>query len=474
MTNLTQTSKTVKFPVEDAAKQHSQDLTNTAQTLLEAIRRLENMELLGATLTLDYTIASGQVSPLLFDCLMTHLRNEWSEIGDLLDAGIKEKLEFVSLRRTFSGKCRVCEGWNGAAAPLSTSEVVELYLDSRRSKGIAQRSIELYSSVLIRLAETEPELPIRPEPIEKFIAQFSCQNSTRRTYFRILKRFYRFLAKRYQISNPVELIETPKAPRKLVESLDPGELGRLLAVPLSSRDRAAILVMSGCGLRQGEARSLTPADIYADTIRVRGKTGERIVPASPSIITALLALHDNGADNAPIFWGSHVRRPLGSAGFERLTKEAFQLAGITGKRASPHILRHTFARVCIVNGMDISTLRVLMGHSSIATTEKYLCFATREIDDKYNRYAPFSHLTDRRLPSAEGRLPSPEDRLLPSDDRISLCYEGVNDYLAELAKTFARAAELISGLVETLKRDDGHHPEQLSELKRQIKQQADK
>lgn len=420
MTTLTHNATGVNSFLEDAERQHFQDLTDTAQKLRQAIHSLENMELLGATLIPDYGIAERQVPPLLYEALMTHLRNEWPEMGTNLDDGIKDKLELVSFRRTFSGKCRICVGWDIAAASISTAEAVKLYLDSRRSKGIAQHSIELYCSLLTRFVETYPELPTRPEPVEEFIAQFSCQNSTRRTYYRILKRLYRFLGKRYQISNPMDLIETPAAPRKLIESLDPGELGRLLAEPLSSRDRAAILVMSGCGLRQGEARALTPADIYADTIRVSGKTGERIVPASPGIITALLALRDNGADNAPIFWGAHVRRPLGSAGFERLTQRAFQQAGITGKRASPHTLRHTFGRICIVNGMDISVLQVLMGHTSITTTAKYLCFATREVDDKYRRYAPLSHLTDHRLTSSEDRLTSPEDRLLPSDDRISL------------------------------------------------------
>ena len=360
----------------------------------------------------------------------------------------------------------------------STAELVGQYLEAKRCKGLAEHSMKLYSSLLGRFAAVCPELPAEPEPIERFLEQYSCANTTRRGYYRILKRFYRFMAKRVPIFNPMDLVELPKAPRKIIESLDPGELGSLLTTSLSPRDRAAILVMSGCGLRQGEARALTPGDIYADRIKVKGKTGERLVPASSDIVAALLAIGDGRRDSEPIFWGSYGRQPLGSAGFERLTQKAFELAGITGKRASPHILRHTFARICIVNGMDISTLRVLLGHSSIATTEKYLCFATREIDDKYARCAPLSHLAGDRLPLPDGRLslaPTNDIRSSKlSNERISLWYEGVNDYVAELAKTFSRAAELLSGLAEVLARHDGHQPEQLEAIREYLKHQVNK
>ncbi len=212
-----------------------------------------------------------------------------------------------------------------------------------------------------------------------------------------------------------------------------------------------------------------------------GKTGERVVPASPEIIAAQLALCNLHGVDEPLYWGTHPTQPLGSAGFQQLTLKAFQLAGITGRRASPHTLRHTFARICVINGMDISVLKELMGHARIATTEKYLCFAQREIDDKYRRYSPLSHLTDRRLlaaddrlPLADDRLPLADDRLPLADQRISLCYGSVNGYLAELAQTFTRAAELLSGLSEALKRHDGHHSEALLELEDYTKYQARK
>jgi len=173
------------------------------------------------------------------------------------------------------------------------------YLDSKKTKGLSQNSLKLYTSVLTRFAKTCPELPTRPEPIEEFLAQFSCENSTRRTCYRILKRIYKFLEKRDGIPNPMGLIETPRSPHRLIESLDSEELGRLLRIPLSQRDRAAILVMAGCGVRQGEARNLTFRDIEVNNIKVRGKTGERVAPASPQIVGALLALRNHG--EIPLF-----------------------------------------------------------------------------------------------------------------------------------------------------------------------------
>jgi len=116
----------------------------------------------------------------------------------------------------------------------------------------------------------------------------------------------------------------PIAQRIFRECLAPEELGRLIDIELSPRDRAAILVMAGCGIRQGEARSLTFGDIGTNSIKVKGKTGERRVPASCHIVDALLALRNDYRDTAPVFWGTHPTQPLGSAGFELLTKRRLQ------------------------------------------------------------------------------------------------------------------------------------------------------
>lgn len=407
--------------VEAALTQHFNDLSQAAlywyHVLANAMQRPPALP------------AGCLADQYLAECLLSHLRQESPEIqwpkawGDLtaeqVTAAMLAKLQQVARSRIFVGTCKVCQGWqeilSNYSTPKSSASTVGAYLSSKKTKGLAPDSLKLYNSVLSRFAKTCPELPLKPEPIEKFLAQFSCQRSTRRTCYRILKRFYKFLAKRNEIpDNPMESIDTPKAPHKVIESLGPEELGSLLETPLSPRDRAAVLVMVGCGVRQGEARSLTFRDVRVNSVKVNGKTGERIVSASPKVVEALLALQNHHNDDEPIFWGTHPTQPLGSAGFELLTKKAFQKAGITGRRASPHTLRHTFGRICVVNGMDISILKELMGHASITTTEKYLCFAQKEIDDKYKLYAPLSHLT------SDHRLTLPDDRLLPADDQLPL------------------------------------------------------
>ena len=422
------------FELNYSTESVEQQLT---QAMIEAARAQHFSDLAKAALYQYYVLSNGMqpppalpagclADPYVAECLLSHLREEfkdirwpvsWSQLEEKdISSEVLAKVHLVARRRTFLGTCDICKELQSSkvSPPIPTVEAVDAYLESKKSKGLSRHSLKLYTSVLTRFAKAYAKLPVRPEPIEEFLAQFSPNKSTRRTCYRIVKRFYKFLAKRYGIQDPMHLIDTPSAPHKVIESLDPEELGRLIDIELSPRDRAAILVMAGCGIRQGEARSLTFGDIGTNSVKVNGKTGERRVPASCHIVDALLALRNDYRDTDPVFWGTHPTQPLGSAGFELLTKKAFARAGITGKRASPHTLRYTFARICIVNGMDTATLKVLMGHASIATTEKYLCFAQREIENKYNQYAPLSHLT------SDHRLTLPHDRLLSHDDQLPL------------------------------------------------------
>ncbi len=184
--------------------------------------------------------------PYVAECLLSHLREEfkdirwpahWPQLEEKdISSELVAKVHLVARRRIFSGTCDICEQWQSSKLypPVSTVEAVDAYLESRKRKGLSRHSLKLYISVLTRFARACAELPVKPEPIEEFLARFSPDKSTRRTCYRIVKRFYKFLAKRCGIKDPMRLIDTPSAPHKVIESLDPEEVGRLVDIESSS------------------------------------------------------------------------------------------------------------------------------------------------------------------------------------------------------------------------------------------------
>lgn len=174
------------------------------------------------------------------------------------------------------------------------------------------------------------------------------------------------------------------------------------------RDRAIVLVLSGCGLRVSEAVNLTFGDVLDDVLIIKdakgAKSGGRKVPLNQEIKQALLDLKDGHDVSEPIFWGTHPTQPLKQAGIAGVVKKAFQSAGIEGKRASPHTPRHTFARNWITQGGDIASLQRILGHENLATTQRYLALVVEDLVDKNQKHNPLSGMLDQRLSAADDRL----------------------------------------------------------------------
>lgn len=305
-------------------------------------------------------------------------------IGPSVQARILQKLEVLA--RT-----------PGKDEPVPTMEAVNSYLESHKNTGSSEKTIAHYRGVLVRFAKEYPELPLEPAPIEAFLSQW--KGATQANYLNVVRWFYNFLLERGRIStNPTKPIRRPKAPTKLLPSLDREELGRLLSLlpdRLSERDRAYIMLSVDTGLRVGEVINLTFSCIDQDTLKVpeQGKTGERLVPLKPEVRGALLALKNGRKDTDPIFWNDHLNCPIRTEpSFLNIVRKAFEKAGIKGKRASPHTLRHTFARNWIANGGDIISLMRILGHKNIATTQKYVYQVVGDLVEKHRKHGPLAGL----------------------------------------------------------------------------------
>ena len=221
-----------------------------------------------------------------------------------------------------------------------------------------------------------------------------------------LRRFFAFLvAEGLRPDDPGRHLPRPGAARALPRVLTTAEacaicdMARAQAEarpsPRAARDLALVELLFGSGLRASELVGLErgaidPARPFAI---VRGKGGrERLVPLSAAALAAV------GAHRAHVPAASRWLFPGGRDGTRHLTRvRLFQIvralalaAGIAPARASPHVLRHSFATALLEGGADLRALQTMLGHASIATTQIYTHVETARLTALVNDKHPLA------------------------------------------------------------------------------------
>ena len=270
---------------------------------------------------------------------------------------------------------------------MKTQAALNEFLQSRLATNLSPITIDWYRQKLGRFARSYPEVPESPGPIEEFLASVHGSAQTKHAYYRCLKAFYRFLRKRHRLPDPIELIDPPRRPVKVMPTLEPDEEMRLLDSASSLRDRAILTLFVDSGMRTSELATLRRQDIQADILLVRGKSGEREVPISEETRRLLLALIDSEGKGEYIFRG-YRGGPLSRHGVYRIVSAHMRKANITGPKVGAHRIRHAFGKGYLVNGGDLRSLQKIMGHSNITTTEKYAELNRSDITTKHHKFTP--------------------------------------------------------------------------------------
>lgn len=233
----------------------------------------------------------------------------------------------------------------------------------------------------------------------------SLSTKTQSYHLIALRGFLQYLAKRDIPSLAPNRIELPKTARKQVTFLHFDEIERMrAAIPISDeaglRDRAIVELLFSSGLRVSELCHLDRS--HVNTTRrefmVRGKgQKDRPVFISDAAADHLEQYLDARADSLiPLFisYSRNAGTTTTSGDFRRLTTRSVQriinkyalLAGIT-KHVSPHTMRHSFATDLLMNGADIRSVQVMLGHSDISTTQVYTHVTDehlREVHEKFH------------------------------------------------------------------------------------------
>jgi integrase/recombinase XerD len=241
--------------------------------------------------------------------------------------------------------------------------------------------------------------------IREFVLLLDRQKLQRRSIARhvvSLRQFFLHLQREEVVaSNPTEHLESPRAWKVLPKYLSVEETAKLLdapdaGTPLGVRDRAILEMLYGAGLRVSELISLRVADVNLSegAVRALGKGNkQRIVPAGKHSVAAveryLAEAREEllGGRQAPWLFVSRRATRLTRQSIWLLLSRYGRLAGI-GKRATPHLLRHSFATHMLARGADLRSLQMMLGHADIATTQIYTHVVSARLQEIYRQHHP--------------------------------------------------------------------------------------
>ena len=298
--------------------------------------------------------------------------------------------------------------------PLADADAaaIERFIDAIWAEnGLAGASLAAYRRDLEGLARFRPGLVgLDRGALFDYLAMRTRAGYSPRSNARLLsslRAFYAHALRRGQRSDdPTALLQPPRLPRALPKALSEAQVEALLhapdpATPHGLRDRAMLELMYGCGLRVSELVQLpaTAANLRQGVLRVAGKgSKERLVPlgeesqhwlqrylhdARPALLASLR--DPAGAEALFIEAGG---RPLTRQAFWALVKRCAVAAGLDPARISPHGLRHSFATHLLNHGADLRALQMLLGHSSLSTTQIYTLVARAHLKQLHARHHP--------------------------------------------------------------------------------------
>ena len=277
--------------------------------------------------------------------------------------------------------------------------------------GLSKSSLAGYrtdlSALAVFLANRRTSLDqARQEDLFDYLAARVQQGYAAKSNARLLsslRAYYRLKTRNGALhDDPTRLLDMPQVPRSVPKALsesqveailqaDAGELGQQVMM------RAMVELMYACGLRVSELVELPAAavNLRQGLLRVMGKGAkERLVPMGEEA-QHWLELYINGV--RPGWLGKRTEaalligpngKPWTRQGFWLALKKRAALAGIEPSKISPHVLRHSFATHLLNHGADLRALQMLLGHSSLSTTQIYTLVAKEGLKNLHKRHHP--------------------------------------------------------------------------------------
>ncbi len=258
------------------------------------------------------------------------------------------------------------------------------FIDDLRLRNYARRTIDTYVSRIACFAKhfgRSPDL-LGPEQVRAFQLHL-LERRVSWSSFNQAVCALRFLYGT-TLGRPEQLPMIPygKRPKTLPSVLAADEVLRLIDAAAPPRDRVFLQVAYGCGLRLSELIHLQVTDIDSArmVIHVRHGKGakDRLVPLSRRLLEELRAYWQLYRPRTWLFPGHRPDQAISGSNMQRRFGQLLARVGLT-KHCSMHTLRHSYATHLLEAGVDLLTLKTLLGHKSLETTTRYLHVSTQRL-----------------------------------------------------------------------------------------------
>lgn len=299
--------------------------------------------------------------------------------------------------------------------PLTTAWVlaVDLLVEHHElERGRSPHTVAAYRRDALDVARTlqswgrRSPTDVEPRVLRRYLADLDDRGYARSTLARrssTLRGWFSLLARRGVIAaDPAALLGTPRQGRHLPRVLRVDEVTRLLAAPdpatpVGLRDRALLELLYATGARVAEACGLDLGDLRhgEGLVRLHGKGGrDRIVPVGAPAVSAVARYLSEGRPvllaaapepTAALLVSTRGAR-LGPRDARTAVGRAAAAAGVG--HVTPHTLRHTMATHLLDRGLDLRLVQELLGHASLATTQRYTHLSRGRLQEVHARAHP--------------------------------------------------------------------------------------
>jgi len=297
---------------------------------------------------------------------------------------------------------------------LSNDQVLASFLDYLKvEKGLAPLTVSAYNSDITQFSQFLQKhkrvlSSARRDDVRGFLQELFANQVDGRSVGRklsALRQLYRhLLLDKHIYHDPTLNIDSPKQWKILPKSLARDEMNTLLqprvdantkeAEAIAARDRAMLEMFYGGGLRVSEIVGAKVEDLKLELgyLLVRGKGDkERIVPLGQPALDALAdymgqtrRILARGRGSPFIFLGRGARKLTR----QRVWQMVQNASASIGRKASPHMLRHSCATHMVENGADLRTVQTILGHADISTTQVYTHLALDRLKSVYKKHHP--------------------------------------------------------------------------------------
>jgi len=276
-------------------------------------------------------------------------------------------------------------------------------------KGLSENSIASYEndiSNLLTQVEKDIEKITNTDIVNFFVTlqELGLTNSTIARKRSSIRSFLKFLIEEeVEVSVDVDNIPSIKSSQRLPDVLSVKQMLKLLdsiptEKPTDKRNKAMLELMYATGIRISETINLSMHDVYWDdkVVRVLGKGGkQRVVPIAQTSLNYLKEYFDSlrpilrKDKSTDILFLNRFGNKLSRMGVWKVIDKITQKAGIS-KHVSPHTFRHSFATHLLEAGANLRVVQMLLGHSSINTTQIYINIDNTFIMQEHRLYHPRS------------------------------------------------------------------------------------